>query len=330
MKKITALFVLFIFTGCEEIFIEQDPKDDPVTSFDILWKELDRKYSFFDHKGINWDSVYTVYRPQVHSNMSREALFEVMAAMLATLRDGHVNLRSGDNISKYENWFLDYPANVDRELLIRQYWGDYHITGPLINTLIGDVGYIYYNSFRNPISVGNLDYIFNRFKDSKGLIIDIRSNEGGNPVNSFRILERMIRERKMIYKQAFKNGPGHTDFEPFHEIYLDPEFEKIRFEKKVVVLTNRRCYSAANYFAASCKALGITLMGDQTGGGGGVPAGSELPNGFHVNYSASVSLLQDGYNMEEGIMPDIPVDMTAADQNRGIDTIIERALLEFK
>ncbi|MDO1449491.1 S41 family peptidase [Rhodocytophaga aerolata] len=330
MKKILVVLLLFVFTACEDVFIEKDPPSGNVTNFDLLWKELDRKYSFFEYKRINWDSVYTVYRPQIHNNLSREELFEVMAQMLSTLRDGHVNLRSGDNISKYENWFLDYPANVDRELLIRHYWGDYHITGPLINTIIGEVGYIHYSSFRNPISADNLDYIFTRFKDTEGLIIDIRSNEGGNPKNSFKILERIISERKMLYKQAFKNGPGHQDFEPFHEVYLTPDLENVRFEKKVVVLTNRRCYSAANYFAASCKALGITLIGDQTGGGGGVPAGSELPNGFHVNYSASVSLLPDGYNMEAGIVPDIAVNMAEADRTKGIDSIIERALLEFK
>jgi C-terminal processing protease CtpA/Prc len=261
--------------------------------------------------------------------MSRQELFGVMAAMLNTLRDGHVNLRSEFNISKYENWFLDYPPNLDRELLIHRYWGDYHITGPLINTFLGDVGYIYYGSFVRPIAAKDLDYVFTRFKNTKGLIIDIRSNEGGNPANGFAILERIIRERTYLYQHAFKSGPSPADFELFRQIHLDPAPGKVRYEGKVVVLTNRRCYSAANYFAAMCRSAGILLVGDQTGGGGGVPAGSELPNGFHVNYSASVCLLPNGYNIEDGISPDVPVAMQQADENQGVDTIIERALREF-
>jgi C-terminal processing protease CtpA/Prc len=261
--------------------------------------------------------------------MSRQELFDVMAAMLNTLQDGHVNLRSEFNISRYENWFLDYPANVDRELLIRNYWGDYHITGPLINTFIKDVGYIYYGSFVRPISPKDLDYVFDRFKNTKGLIIDIRSNEGGNPANGFAILERIIRERTLLYLHAFKSGPGRNEFEPFRDVYLEPASDKVRYAGKVVVLTNRRCYSAANYFAAMCRSAGIPLIGDQTGGGGGVPAGSELPNGFSVNYSSSVCLLPSGYNIESGIPPDVPVLMQQADGNAGIDTIIERALREF-
>ncbi len=96
-----------------------------------------------------------------------------------------------------------------------------------------------------------------------------------------------------------------------------------------MVLTNRRCYSAGNYFAAMCRSAGILLVGDQTGGGGGVPAGSELPNGFHVNYSSSVCLLPNGYNIEDGIPPDVPVLMLQTDANNGVDSIIERALRMF-
>jgi C-terminal processing protease CtpA/Prc len=252
-----------------------------------------------------------------------------MAAMLNTLRDGHVNLRSEFTISKYENWFLDYPPNVNRELLIHNYWGDYHITGPLINTLIGNVGYVYYGSFVRPVAPKDLDYVFTRFKNTKGVIIDLRSNEGGNPANGFAILERIIRQRTYLYQHAFKSGPGRADFEPFKQIYLDPALDKVRYEGNVIVLTNRRCYSAANYFAAMCRSAGILLVGDQTGGGGGVPAGSELPNGFHVNYSSSVCLLPNGYNIEDGIPPDVPVMMQPADANNGVDTILERALQAF-
>ena len=128
------LFLIMIFFSCEEVFIDADPKNDPLVNFDFLWSELDQKYSFFDFKKIDWDSVYNVYRPQVNSSTPREELFNVMANMMNTLRDGHVNLRSEFNISKYENWFLDYPANFERELILYYYLGnDYKITGPLLH-----------------------------------------------------------------------------------------------------------------------------------------------------------------------------------------------------
>jgi hypothetical protein len=42
-----------------------------------------------------------------------------------------------------------------------------------------------------------------------------------------------------------------------------------------------------------------------------------------------VCLLPNGYNIEDGISPDVPVAMQQADENQGVDTIIERALREF-
>src|SRR6202008_5177823 len=96
MKNFSIFLAITLITllSCEEIFIERDLEDNPVESFDFLWSELDEKYSFFEFKNIHWDSVYQVYRPKVNHNMSREELFNVMAQMLNTLRDGHVNLRS--------------------------------------------------------------------------------------------------------------------------------------------------------------------------------------------------------------------------------------------
>ena len=330
MKKLGTLFLIIVVSSCEEVFIDADPKNDPLVNFDFLWSELDQKYSFFDFKKIDWDSVYNVYRPQVSSNMSREELFNVMANMINTLRDGHVNLRSEFNISKYENWFLDYPANFEREMILYYYLGnDYKITGPLLHKEIRGVGYVRYGSFQSIIDEGDLDYVFTTYKNSKGIIIDIRGNEGGDPANGFKILERIIKDKRIIYRHAFKNGPAHDDFESFEDVYLEPDMEKIRYDKKIVVLTNRLVYSAANYFSAICRVYGIMLVGDQTGGGGGAPAGSELPNGFHVNYSSSVCLLPDGYNIEDGIPPDIKVDMTDEDKLNHIDTIIETAIAQF-
>jgi len=330
MKKLAVAFLIIIFSSCEEVFIDADPKNDPLVNFDFLWSEVDQKYSFFDFKKVDWDSVYNVYRPQVNSSTTREELFNVMANMLNTLRDGHVNLRSDFNISKYENWFLDYPANFEREMILYYYLGnDYKITGPLLHKEIEGVGYVRYGSFQSIIGEDALDYVFTTYKNSKGIIIDIRGNEGGDPANGFKILERIIKDRKIIYRHAFKNGPAHNDFESFNDVYLEPDMEKIRYDKKVVVLTNRLVYSAANYFSAICRVYGIMLIGDQTGGGGGAPAGSELPNGFHVNYSSSVCLLPDGYNIEDGIPPDIKVDMTDEDKLNHIDTIIETAIDQF-
>ena len=68
-----------------------------------------------------------------------------------------------------------------------------------------------------------------------------------------------------------------------------------------------------------------TIIGDQTGGGSGMPFNSELPNGWGVRFSACPMFDAEMQQIEFGIDPDIKVDLDPADQAEGIDTIIEAA-----
>ena len=66
-------------------------------------------------------------------------------------------------------------------------------------------------------------------------------------------------------------------------------------------------------------------MGDQTGGGSGLPFFSELPNGWSVRFSACPMFDADGNQIEFGIQPDIYVSLDSADVASGSDTMIEAA-----
>ena len=100
----------------------------------------------------------------------------------------------------------------------------------------------------------------------------------------------------------------------------------MRWIKPVVLLTNRGCFSSANDFAFTMKALeNVTLMGDTTGGGGGMPMSSELPNGWVVRFSSAPTYDSEMNDVEFGVAPDIRLDMDDDDIKAGKDTYIERA-----
>ena len=40
--------------------MEKDEQQNPVNVFDYLWDQVDQNYTFFDVKGIDWDSVREV------------------------------------------------------------------------------------------------------------------------------------------------------------------------------------------------------------------------------------------------------------------------------
>jgi len=322
-----------LFASCEKLVFPKDPANNATTNFQILWETMDEKYVFFDYKNIDWDSAYAVYRPQVYDGMPEQELFDLMAEMLNLLRDGHVNLRSEFDVSYYKGTYLDDPENFSFDLVEKEYLGeDYRRTSGMLNKeLGGNVGYIYYGSFNIPISEAALDFLVNLYKEQniRSLIIDIRNNTGGNIYNGFAFAERLVDTRREVYTTVYKNGPGRDDFsEPF-VAYLEPiEEEEKRFSlDKIVLLTNRRTYSAGNFFTALLKAYPqVTVVGDKTGGGGGAPVGWELPNGWYFNFSGSITRLPDGTIIEDGIEPDLYESLTPADEAAGIDPVLEEAL----
>ncbi len=332
MKKYALLLSFIVgFASCEYILFEEDPVDDPISNFDALWHAVDEGYSFFEFKRINWDSVYTVYRPKVNNNTRTLELFNIMSDMLFTLRDGHVNLNAGFNRSRNWEWFLGFPSNYDKNIIERNYWKQQEwYTGPFVHTVIDSIGYVRYGSFSSVFNESHLDLIIARFQNAKGIIIDVRDNGGGFGYLVPLLASRFADQRRLAYTFVVKNGPTHNDFTAPVEVYVEPQGER-QFTKPVIILTNRMCYSATNFFVATMKNFPhVRVIGDWTGGGGGTPASKELPNGWIVRYSSTQSFMPNGFNIEGGIPPDIQVNMTESDRLRNKDTILERALAELK
>ena len=329
MKHLSLLLsLLLLLASCIR---EEEYDNSAVGNFEALWTLIDEHYCYLDYKQIDWDAIHEQYRRQITDDMGNDALFEVLGNMLAELRDGHVNLYSAWNTARYWDWYLDYPRNFS-EALIEDYLGrDYRIGGGARYTILKDnIGYVYYPDFSAGIGDGNLDEMLLYLGVCNGLIIDVRGNGGGNLTTSSKLAARFTNERVHVGYLQHKTGPGHSDFSDPEPLYIDPS-DGVRWQKPVVVLTNRHSYSATNDFVNSMRCFPqVTLVGDRTGGGGGMPFSSELPNGWGVRFSASPTLDADGQHIEDGIDPDIHVDMTEEDEARGVDTIIETARKALK
>jgi len=312
--------------SCEKLFMEPDATDDPVTVFEEIWNFTDKHYSFFEYKDIDWHNIYNLYRPGVTDNMNPVQLFDHCASMLYELKDGHVNLVSSFDRSRYWEWYLDSPENFSYPLIERNYFkGKQRFIGPLEFVNLGNIIYIYYESFTNPISKNNLDILIANLTESKGLIIDVRNNGGGSIDNAKRLASRFTGEKVLAGHNYVKTGPGYDHFRK-QDIYIDPH-DGERFTGNIVVLTNRRSYSATTYFTQYMKALpNVTLVGDTTGGGGGMPAFHDLPNGWLLRVSSSRFYSPQGVNIESGIPPHIRVDMSKESMAEGRDDILETAI----
>ncbi len=326
IKNIFPFYLLLItfLLGCEDATMNFS--NNPRGNFEALWTIMDRNYCFFEYKNIDWDDVYNRYSPRVTQDMDNDGLFKLMGEMLSELKDGHVNLIASHDITRYWQWQENFPANFDA-VVQKQYLGnDYSIASGMRYKILEDnIGYIYYGSFSNDVGEGNLTQVLNRMAVCDGIIFDVRNNGGGSLTNVERITARFFNERTHVGYISHKIGPGHNDFSSLHPKYAETS-NRVRYQKPVVVLANRGCYSATNEFVSVMKyAPNVTVVGDKTGGGSGLPFSSELPNGWSVRFSASPMFNAEKEHIEFGVEPHIYVDMLQTDADKKKDTIIEKA-----
>ena len=327
MKIIRYILACLVLAACVG---EEQYDNTPTGNLDALWSIIDRNYCFLTYKeeqlGFNWAQVRYEYRRRLNDKMSRAQLFEVLTDMLSTLRDGHVNLYAAHDVGRNWSWHEDYPRNFD-PLLQEAYLGtDYKIAAGLSYRILPDnVGYVVCASFASGAGDGNISEVLHYLRLCRGLIIDVRDNGGGNITNAQRLAQRFTNERRLVGYITHKTGPGHDDFSQPEPEYLEPS-QYIRWQKPAIVLTNRQSYSATNNFVRDMKQCPlVTILGDQTGGGSGLPFSSELPAGWSVRFSASPCFDADMQQIEFGIQPDTLVALDPDDVRRGRDTLIEAA-----
>lgn len=326
---LATLAAVLAFTACHEA---PDYKDDPQGNFDALWDILDGHYCFFEEKDVDWEAVGHRYREEITGETNTVKLFDICSRMLDELQDGHVNLVSQFNTSYYRRWWSDYPQDFNLRTLQQYYLGfDYRTTSGIIYKRLSEkIGYMYYPSFSSGISQTSLDYVLASLYDCDVLIIDIRDNGGGLLTNIGVLVGRLITREISGGFIRHKTGPGHRDFsEPFEIRYKPSDEGRVKWLKPVIVLTNRSCFSSANDFVATVKGLdGIFIAGARTGGGGGLPFSSELPNGWSIRFSACPITDREGRSTEGGIDPDegCEVHAPAEELAQGRDAILDFAI----
>ena len=330
MGKYIGLF-LIVLTGLCASCVQEDVYDNSKHgNFEALWKLMDEHYCFVDYKkselGLDWNEVHARYEKMISEKMDNAQLFEVLCRMLAELHDGHVNLSASFDVGRNWSYFEDYPQNYNDSIVDLYLGHEYGIASGLKYTIFDDnIVYVRCASFENNIGDGNLSNMLYLIAACRGMILDLRNNGGGQITSARRLAARFIDGKRLVGYVCHKTGKGHGDFSSWEPEYLEA-YDGMRWNKPVVVLTNRQCYSATNDFVKSVKgAPNVTIMGDRTGGGSGMPFHSELPNGWGVRYSAVVFYDRDGQHTEFGIAPDVALEMSGADTGNNKDTYIETA-----
>lgn len=242
--------------------------------------------------------------------------------------------------------------------------------------LDGDLGYLRLEQMRGDAEfLDGLDAAMQSFRDTRGLVIDVRGNGGGTrdalrrlapyllppdgtPVvgnvaavlhdgdrpghdaladrglypadwNGWTDAQRAaITQFARTFRPSWKLPAGR--FSPWHFLVLDRADNERAFayERPVVVLIDRACFSATDVFAAALGALpNVRLVGEPTSGGSGRARRHVLPKtGVRLQLSTMASFRPDGVLFEgNGVVPDVVVSMLPGDLVGTSDTVLRRA-----
>lgn len=160
--------------------------------------------------------------------------------------------------------------------------------------------------------IGSFVSDFKKVSDLPYLIINVRSNEGGNSGNGRELCQYFIR----------KNQPHYIDNKEMSPVDNS-------YKGKIVLLTSPITFSAAESFVIDMKENGNTvLIGEPTAGDtGNKPRTFKTSNGICFRIpTASPSVSPKGFPLEGiGIKPNYFVSQTVSDFINNKDTQLEFA-----
>ena len=328
IQYITAFFAIIILaTSCEKIALEPNPSDAKLDVFDEYWTLVNEKYAMLEFKGVDWEMVRDTTRPKVSKDMSEEAFFNVLSDMAFTLRDAHTWIQNDEKFGGWSDLYGGYEQNLDFEILpiYLQDTEAINESGILYKIMDGNIGYMFVQQFEN-FEKEDVETVIKYLKDTKGLIIDVRGNGGGDPGLAAEIASHFTNKEIYVGYERFKSGPGPNDFSdsPMNLLPTSGTY----YDKPVAILTNRGCYSATTTMIYMMNPLPqVTIIGDRTGGGSGSVAEGYLGNGWIWAMSTSEFIDHEERHLDDGYDPDIFVQLDTTDKTK--DEIIERAILEL-
>jgi hypothetical protein len=300
--------------------------------FDAFWATFDREYSYFEYKGINWDSLRTEFRPRAIAAESEAALVPILKEMVAPLRDLHA-------------WFINPDGRVD--LTYSPYavvnW-DAFVWTRLTDTcdfvyarrdlghcaMLG-LAYLFIKSWNDDyFTIADLDAVVDRYRDAPGMIIDVRPNAGGLDQLALAVAGRFAASETTIGYIQFRNGPDHDDFDRQVTRRVSPR-GTFQFLKPVIVLAGRGSYSSNETFISAMRELpSVTIMGDTTGGASGNPAQHRL-GAWQYSVSRWIEWTADRRVIEwNGIPPDVFVRWNQSEVSLGRDPVLSAALARLR
>ncbi len=200
--------------------------------------------------------------------------------------------------------------------------------------LDGNIAYVAINTFNSEDAQKDFDRYLPQIRNSNGLILDVRENDGGSGLIAYNLLSNLTdrnfdlplwKSRQYVPTLRVWGQPGGW-YEPKPTTGEGKPADF--YAKPVVMLIGPRSLSATDVFAATFQQMKRgKLVGEPTGGSTGDPLAFALPGGGSGRVSTSTDL---GPGLVgRGVLPDILVPRTVRDVIAGRDKALDAAITEL-
>jgi len=280
--------------------------DSAAATFDQLWEAFDRDYAMFVLRPeVDWAKLREQYRPKALASKSTHEFADVCAEMLKPLRDLHVWMSvAGVNVPVFNRpRSANSNPSAHRTIL-----GDLKQAGRVQWVITTDkIGFIaIYGWNTGPEIPAQVDEALEQMRDTRGLIIDVRLNGGGDEPTAGKVAGRFLQKEFVYSCSQYRNGPSHTDLTEKYERKVSPR-GPWRYNRPVVLLIGQKCMSSNESFIAMMSGdPEVTIIGDHTCGSSGNPRIVKLPLDMTVGVPRWIDYLPDGAPLDErGFQPKV-------------------------
>lgn len=208
--------------------------------------------------------------------------------------DGHFHVeRAKDEASSGDDWLMAWRAQS----------GPSNAGVREVRVMEGNVGYLRLATFYPwDIVKPKLVSAFKLLDDTRGLILDLRQNGGGDADTANQLVRAFLGESTGSVQRI--ESRRETKADPL------PKLAMPSFDRPIVVLVDRRSASASEFVAYALQAAGrATVVGSRSAGAAsmlGEPI--KLPDGYQIHIPEARPVnVTTGTNWEgNGVLPDVP------------------------
>lgn len=276
-------------------------------SIEELKLAIDKDYSYRDLHKLDWAQQFSAASARLEAAQNPKQFALEAAKLLALNKDMHIWLKVGEET--IPSFRRSVQPNYNKNSLARLVPGFTKRSDVVATGKFPDgIGYILIGSWpgTKPDQLKPAFDALAEFAGAKGLIVDVRSNGGGDEPLAQQFAGCFVDKPKVYGKNVIRVD---GEFSKVLERQFAPNKDQPKYRGKVAVLTGPVVMSSCESFLLMMKQVpDCKLVGGKSYGSSGNPKPVELSNGVTVFLPSWKDLRADGTCFEgEGIAPDIEV-----------------------